>query len=66
MSDSAEYFRAQALICLGLAREMSDPEDKDRLKKEALDYTLRAERIEDREQRLKQHIAIGKWQGGKR
>jgi hypothetical protein len=63
MFDHAEYLRAQALTCLGLAREMSDPKDKEPFKQEALTFTLRAERLEERKQLHERELAVGRWRG---
>lgn len=42
----AEYLREQALLCLNMARQMSDLADKAHFEKQAMEYTLRAERLE--------------------
>lgn len=47
MSHDAEYLRAQAVLCLNLSRLMSSPADKAHFEKQALDYTLRAEQLEE-------------------
>lgn len=63
MDDDAEYLRAQALLFLGCARHMSDPNDKEQFKRKAMRFTQRAEQLEERAQRLKQDTAVGKWKG---
>lgn len=63
MVDDAEYMRAQAMFFLGLARQMSDPKDQAHFKEKALRFTLKAEQLEERAQRLKQDTAVGRWKG---
>ena len=47
LADTAAYLRARALVCLRMARQMSDLNDKARLEQQAKDYTLRAEQFEE-------------------
>jgi hypothetical protein len=58
MVDDVAYLRAQSVFCLTLAREMSDRKAAERLKQEAADYTLRAKRLEEREQRHNREAAV--------
>lgn len=60
MVDDAEYMRAQALFCLGMARKMSLEKDKEHFKREAMRFTLKAQQLEDRALRLKQEIAVSR------
>jgi hypothetical protein len=61
MFDDVAYLRGQALFCLALAREVSDHEAAKRLKQEAMDYTLRAERLEEQAQQAKRDEAVREW-----
>jgi hypothetical protein len=58
MFDDVAYLRGQALFCLELAQELSDHEAAKRLKQEAMDYTLRAERLEEQAQQAKRDEAV--------
>jgi hypothetical protein len=47
MLDDVEYLRAQAVLCLNLSRQMSSSADKAHFEKQALEYMLRAEKLEE-------------------
>jgi hypothetical protein len=64
MFDDAAYLRGQALLRLNMARQMSDPAAAERLRSEALAYTLRAEGIEDRQQQGRKEEAVRHWKNG--
>lgn len=63
MADDAEYMRAQALLYRSLARQMTDPEDKEHFKQQGMRFILKAEQLEERAQRLRQDTAVRKWKG---
>jgi hypothetical protein len=47
MLDDAKYLRAQAQLCLEIARNMSCHADAECMRQQASEYTLRAEKLED-------------------
>jgi hypothetical protein len=47
MFEDAKHLRAQALLCLETARQMSSKADANDMKRRALEYILRADRLEE-------------------
>ena len=47
MFEDAKFLRAQALLCLEIARNISSNVDADHMRQQAFEYTLRAERLEE-------------------
>jgi hypothetical protein len=62
--NDAAYMRGRALFCLALARQLSDVEAANNLKKEAMAYTLRAERLEEQAQEFAKDDAVRNWRTG--
>jgi hypothetical protein len=58
MFDDVAYFRGQALLCLNMARAVSDSASATLLRDEAMAHTLHADTLEDAEDRSRQHHAV--------